>query len=298
MNSRIDRPTAIYVLCSCVLLLAATSSIAQEKKKKLTAEDVVAKHLESIGSAEARSSVRGAKLTGTCLLAVRQGGSGQIDGQATLASQGNKNLIVLNFDSPEYPYESLKFDGKQFYAVQFKPGFRTPLGQFFLTNDVIFKEGIAGGTLSVAWPFLNLQERNAKLEYKGVKKIAGRAVHALSYAPQKGSDIKIMIFFDETTFQHVRTEYARDITATSFQRIPGGGSGLPAPGGQRATDAHIKAVEEFSDFSQEDGLNLPHTYKFHLEIQSEVRPAVVDWTINLTSFKFNEAVDEKDFISD
>ena len=53
----------------------------------------------------------------------------------------------------------------------------------------------------------------------------------------------------------------------------------------------INAFEEFSDFKVEGGLNLPHTYKFELSIQSEVRPALVDWTFTLNDFTFNEPLE-------
>ena len=42
-------------------------------------------------------------------------------------------------------------------------------------------------------------------------------------------------------------------------------------------------------------LNLPHTYKFHLAIQSEVRPAVVDWVFTLNDFSFTSPLDAAEF---
>jgi len=261
--------------------------------QKLAPAELVAKHLEAIGPAEARARARGMKIKGTCLLTVRQGGTGQVDGEAVMASQGNMNLINMNFPSPDYPYESLKYDGKKFIASQFRPGFRTSLAQFFLTNDVLFKEGIVGGTLSASWPLLNLQDKNPKLEYAGLKKVGGKQMHALKYMPRKGSDLKITLFFDAETFQHLRSEYERTIYTTDQQRIAGGGGTLPSTSSPRSSNARINAVEEFSDFRSEGGLNLPHSYKFELSIQSEVRPALVDWTFNLTDFNFSEVLEFK-----
>ena len=261
--------------------------------QKLAPAELVAKHLEAIGPAEARASARGMKIKGTCLLTVRQGGTGQVDGEAVMASQGGMNLITMTFNSPDYPYESLKYDGKNFIASQFRPGFRTSLAQFFLTNDVLFKEGIVGGTLSASWPLLNLQDKNPKLEYAGLKKVGGKQMHALKYMPRKGSDLKITLFFDAETFQHLRSEYERTIYTTDQQRIAGGGGTLPSTSSPRSSNARINAVEEFSDFRSEGGLNLPHSYKFELSIQSEVRPALVDWTFNLTDFNFSEVLEFK-----
>jgi len=275
-------------------LLGMSMSVWQGKAgQKLAPTELIAKHLESIGSTEARSRVSGMKIKGTCLLTVRQGGTGQVDGEAVMASQGNMNLINMTFNSPDYPYESLKYDGKTFIASQFKPGLRTSLAQFFLTNDVLFKEGIVGGILSASWPLLNLQEKNPKLQYQGLKKIDGKQMHALKYVPRGGSDLKIMLFFDPETFQHLRSEYERTIYTTDQQRIAGGGGTLPSGSTPRSSSARINAVEVFSDFKSEGGLNLPHTYKFELSIQSEVRPALVDWRFNLTDFNFSEVPEFK-----
>lgn len=272
------------LICVLVFTIQARSGSLDAK---LTPAEVVAKHLESIGSAEARARVRGTRIKGNATVTVKLCGEGQVDGQVLMASQGPANLINLKFDTPDYPFELLRFDGKSFEASQFKPGARTCLAQFFVANDATFKEGLAGGTLSESWALLNLQERNPKLEYSGLKKNGGKEFHVLKYGPRKGSDLKIVLFFEADTFRHVRTEYTRVIYATEQRRIPRGNGDLLPPSNPKAQSARFEAYEEFSDFKEEGGLNLPHTYKFHLSIQSEVRPALVDWMFNLTDFAFD-----------
>lgn len=280
----------------CVIGLISIVALPARADKKLTPEEIVARHLESIGPAQARARVRSVRIGGTCLLTVRQGGSGQVDGQAVMASQGTLNLISMLFNSAAYPSESLRFDGKNFTASQFRPGYRTSLAQFFVAHDVLFKEGLFGGTLSASWSLLDLKQKNPNLEYAGVKKIGGKQMHALKYMPRKGSDLKITLFFHAETFQHLRSEYERTIYTTDQQRIgPGGGASPPSGGNQRSSNARINATEEFSDFKPEGGLNLPHTHKFELSIQSEVRPALVDWIFTLTDFTFNAPLDVKEF---
>jgi hypothetical protein len=278
--------TIFALVLICILVAPAV-----RPDNKLTPAEVISKHLESIGPAEARARVRGTRIKGASVVSVKLCGEGQVEGQALLASQGTANLINLKFETPEYPYELLRFDGKKFIAIPFKPGSRTCLAQFFQDNEVIFKEGLAGGILSESWPLLKLEEKNPKLEYSGLKKIGGRDLHALKYGPRKGSEMKIMLYFDPQTFQHVRTEYSQVLYANEQRRIGAvGSSGLPAPN-QTASNARIEAYEEFSDFKVEGGLNLPHTYKFHLSIQSELKPALVDWVLNLTDFAFNVPFD-------
>lgn len=279
------------LVCIVVFTIQAESASADAK---LTPAELVAKHLESIGSAEARARVRGTRIKGNATVTVKLCGEGQVGGQVLIASQGAANLINMKFDTPDYPFELLRFDGKNFEASQFKPGSRTCLAQFFVANDVTFKEGLVGGTLSESWPLLNVPERNPKLEYGGLKKIGGKEFHLLKYGPRKGSDMKIVLFFEPDTFRHVRTEYTRVMYATEQRRIPNSRGDLLPASDPKALSARFEAYEEFSDFKDEAGLNLPHTYKFHLSIQSEVRPALVDWEFNLTDFAFDAPLNDSE----
>lgn len=292
-------PPVLYkvrLLLSVVLLIATVVCILPARAdEKLKPEDLVAKHLESIGTAEARARVNGTKIKGTCSVAVRLCGEGQIEGQVLMASTDAANLINMNFEIATYSQEALRFDGKKFATSQLKPGSRTCLAQFFLENEVLFKEGLVGGVLSESWSLLNLAERSPKLEYSGLRKIGDKQLHALKYNPRKGSDVKIVLYFDPQTFRHMRSDYARTVYASEQRRIAGGGAGLPPAQNQQASPTRIEAYEEFSDFKDESGLNLPHTYKFHLTIQSEVRPAVVDWIFTLNDFAFTSPLDAAEF---
>ena len=276
--------------------IVAAALQARPVDEKLTPADLVAKHLDSIGAPEARARSHGTLIKGSAQVTVKLCGEGQVDGEVALGSQGPMNVINLKFNTPAYPFESLVFDGKKFSASQFKPGSRTCLAQFFLANDTPFKEGLVGGILSESWPLLNLTDKNPKLEYAGLKKIGERQLHALKYTPHKGSDLKITLYFEPESFRHVRTEYSRTIYASEQRRIGGVGPNLPPEQRQQASPARIDAYEEFADFKPENGLNLPHTYTFHLSIQSEVRPAVVDWVFNLTTFAFDAPLNPAEFM--
>ena len=160
-------------ICSLCLLIAVSVgpyvrlSRADEKPKPA---DIIAKHLESIGPADARSALHATQLKGACSIVVKQGGAGQVDGQVVMVSQGNQNMIRMTFDSADYPLEQLKFDGKKYTGSQIHPGRRSAIGSFFNTNDILFKEGLVGGVLSASWPLLNVQGKNPRLEYAGTEK--------------------------------------------------------------------------------------------------------------------------------
>lgn len=280
------------VLILAVILVASTVPLASGDKK-LSPMDVISKHLDSIGPADQRAKATTMKLAGSCTLVVKEGGTGQAEGQALMASKGDMNLIQMTFTTGD-PAVWTKFDGTNATVSQFRPGRRTSLENFLAAYDVIFKEGLLGGTLSKAWPFLHMESKNPKLEYAGLKKIDGKEVHAIKYVPRHGSDLKITLYFMANTFEHVRTEYEQTIYPSDQQRIGGGGGRSPTAGQPRSSPARINAIEDFSNFKIEEGLNLPHKYKFQLSIQSEVRPALVDWVFDLTQFAFNEPVDFSD----
>lgn len=289
---RLNRVTSL--LLSFVLTGLNVWVLQARPDNKLAPAEVVAKHLESIGPAETRARVHGVRIKGTCELIGKLGGTGQSVGQVLMASQGTQNLISMTFDSGE-PTTGLAFDGSKATVTQFRPGRHTPLEQFFAEYEVIVKEGLVGGTLAHSWPLLNLQEKNPKLEYAGKKKIDGKELHAIRYTPHKGTELKITLFFDMETFRHVRTEYEQTIYSTEQKRIAGGGGSMPSISNERGTAQRLNAFEEFSDFKPEGGLNLPHTYRFELSVQSQTRPILIDWTFSLNDFNFNGPFDAAEF---
>ena len=285
----ITRACLVVLLCLAVAppvkFVAATSD-----KEKLTPEDVVAKHLESIGTAEARKAVRNLVASGTVIFQIRSGGKGQTGGASLIASEGEMNLLKMVFqESPTYPHDLFSYDGKTFGAMHLRPGVRSPLGEFLMSHDTIFRQGLIGGALSTAWPLHDLKGRNPKLDYEGTKKLGDRQTHELRYAPRKGSDIKIKLFFDAETFRHVRTEYERTIAASLGGRISTSGSSA------NQSEVRYKLVEDFSDFKKEGGLTLPHTYKMALSVQGPAITVLQEWVLELTQFAFNQQINPKDF---
>ena len=192
----------------------------------------------------------------------------------------------MSFPSPIYPREELGFNGNSFVAAFVTPGVRSVLGNFLMTHDLVFKQGLMGGALSTAWPLLDPATRNAQLEYVGTRKTSDRTLHEVRYLPHGGSDLKIKLLFDSQSFQHVQTEYERVI---------------PAPTGTRdyATvqqrETRYLMVEEFSLFKKEGDLTLPHVYKIKLSVDTQAGTFLAEWVIKLTQFEFNQKIDPNSF---
>lgn len=277
-----------YLLTALLLLVptASTSSKVFLDEDDLTSAQVVAKHLDSIGSAEARAAVKSRVILGTALATARIGGSGQAEGQAVLASQGEKSLVGMAFTVPNYPHEKMGFDGKKLTVAELTPGTRSELGRFFMAHEMPFREGLLGGTLSTAWPLLDMTSRKASLKYEGTKKLQGQKMYVLRYETKNDSGLKTRLYFDAETFRHVRTEYEFRIIQQMSER----------PGvTQKQGDSITKLVEEFSDFKTVSGLTLPHSYKLQLSVETLGRRILQDWTISASQFVANRALSDKEF---
>jgi hypothetical protein len=282
------RRTKLAGICLLAIVLAVPSlgNRSSSAADKMTPDELVARHLESIGTAKARASVTSRIIAGDSLVIFRTPPTGQATGKAVLFSEGPKNFIGMSFPSPVYPREQLGYDGNSFMAVFVVPGVRSSLGSFLMAHSLVFKQGLMGGTLSSAWPLLNLSAHNPQLEYSGLKKIDDKMLHELKYLPRGGSDLQIKLFFNQETFQHVRTEYERVIAAATTDR-----GFLSA----RGREIRYKMVEEFSDFKPEGGLTLPHIYKIKFTADTESGAFLADWQITLTQFTSNERIDPNSF---
>jgi len=193
----------------------------------------------------------------------------------------------MSFPSPVYPREQLGFNGVNFMAAFATPGARSVLGNFLMTNDVVFKQGLMCGTLSSAWPLLDLPSRQAQVDYVGTRKIDDRLLHELKYKPHANSDLMI-------TTPTLNPKHSVTCGLNT--------SGLfPAPMGKveysnvQEREGRYKMIEEFSLYKPEGGLNLPHIYTIKLSVDTINGTFVAEWTIKLTQFDFNQKIDQSAF---
>jgi hypothetical protein len=281
MNTSTSR-TSSTVASLILIVLAAPLAVAQ----KMTAEQLIARHVDAIGSAKTRAAIQTRIMSGTAQVIFRTTPSGQAIGKAVLASEGTRQLFGMSFPSPVYPREQLAFNGVNFMAAFATAGTRSALGSFLMANDAIFKQGLMCGVLSAGWPLLNIERRPASADYGGTKKIDGRVVHELRYTLKGNSDLKVTLFFDAEDFRHVRTEYERIV---------------PAPMGRveytnvQEREGRYKMIEDFSLFKPEGELNLPHIYTIKLSVDTVNGTFLAEWTIKLTNFEFNQKIDQAAF---
>jgi hypothetical protein len=284
---RKSRPEILWVLVSPVLIFYMCATALPAREQKLKVEEVITKHLGSIGAAEARAAIKSRRASGTTQVVLHVGGQGTISGKGEILSEGRKLRLAFTFGSPDYPGEEIVFNGEKVDVGQVRPGQRSSLSTFLNSYDVIEKEGLLGGVLSTAWPLLELEARQAKLDYSGLKKIEGKQLHEVKYRAKKGpGDLQVALYFDLETFRHVRTQYrlvrpagmATDPTESSSQQ-----------------DTIYTLSEVFSNFKEVDGLTLPLAERLDLTIEAQNATIMTHWIFAVTGIGHNQQVDPKFF---
>jgi hypothetical protein len=276
---------ALLSLSTFCFISSTKSPTAQDKK--LTSEELIARHLDSVGTAEARSKASTRIASGETKFIARLGGSANVDGQAMMVSSGAKLRFGIKLPLNDYSGEDMAFDGAQAATGLLPQGRRSHLSVFLSSQNLPLKEGLVGGTLSTAWPLLRMDQTQPKLDYRGLKKVDGRQLHELGYRPRKGSgDLKVSLFFDPETFRHVRTRYSFEIGATIGTR----------ENSNMNQESYFTLTEDFDEFREVDGLTLPHKYRMQFSAEGRVGSALQDWTVIIKKIEHNQKIDDPVFV--
>lgn len=249
-------------------------------------EELVARHLNSIGSADARAAVKDRVVQGTAVYRILVGGTGKVEGKTGLVSEGHKLRFVVKLPFIDYRGESIATNGDA-VGVAFANAnqTRSPFSSFIATQDVILRDGLLGGVLSTAWPLLDMGDRKPKLVVEGLKKVDGHQLYQVRYEPAKHAEAVINLFFEPDTFRHVKTVYSTSVANNVGATITESSKLLP----ERTT-----LEERFSDFKTVDGLTLPTHW--NLQFTRELpngSTSVTEWDLKEDQITNNVGLDPR-----
>ena len=274
--------TRIFVIC--LLALSATFSVAAQK---LAPEEIIAKHLNSIATADVRASTKSLIAVGPGKQKFVSIADAPAEGRIVIASEATKMFLGMNMNSPQYPGQKFIFDGKKYDVAITTTGGRDFLGNFVQDNGPLLKAGIFGGTLSTNWLLANASTEKGKLTAEGTKKIDERETYVLQYAPKGGSDLTIFLYFDAVTFQHVRTEYKRMTSAPQGVMVKSA-VGASGDNSGKQMETRISVTEHYTDYRAERGLMLPHGYRIVYSYSGNKGTVECEWNFILTEFGVNQ----------
>lgn len=247
--------------------------------QKLKADEVVAKHLESIGTTENRAAAKNYLLIGATKFKILQQVSVLTEGRSVFASESGKMLLAMTFKTPEYPHERIYFNGGKISVGFIAPGIRSQFGNYLVLHEQIVDDGLLGGALFKSWSLANSDQDKTRIKMDGTKKINGAECYVLNYETRGTADFKIKLYFDAQTFRHVRSEYRR-LFSTQLGAVPELSS--------RLNEARQILTEDFSDFKTENNLSLPRSYQMQLTTDGQSGTRLYTWDVNFTQVLLNQ----------
>ena len=281
-------------IAGVALFLSAVSALMSGAEMKT--EDVVARHLVSIGTAEVQSAAKSRIVQGTSRFKMLVGGGGELQGTSALGSEGRKAVVMIKLANTDYRGEQFVTDGdKVSVAATTGNHRRSSFGEFVHSQDQIVRQGLIGGALTTAWALSHLDENKATLSFDGEKKADGRPAYQLTYHSRKNDDITVHLYFDSESYRHVMTTYA--ITLASGLAPNAGAGAADVTQSSRQKEIRYTIEERFSDFKIAEGLTLPTKYSIHFteELQNGTTN-VYEWDLSLNEVSNNQSLDPKNFL--
>lgn len=277
------RILSLFVVVFVVFVCGSTLP-AQEK---VTVPELVARHLNSIGSAEARARASSRVASGNANFFIRVGGTANLDGTGMMVSAGPKLRFGMRFPIPEYPGEDMASDGNRASTGFLPQGGRSALGRFLNSQGAPLREGLLGGALSTAWPLLRIDQLKPQLEYRGLKKIDDNVWHELGYRARKGGgDLKVLLYFHPETWRHLRSKYTFEI-----------GAGIGTRESSNANqESYFSLTEDFDEFRDVDGLTLPHKYRLQYSGEGRGGASLQEWTFTVSRISHGEKIEDQIFV--
>lgn len=270
----------IRILTFNIIAICAMSVAGQNLKT----DEIVARHLESIGKPEKRAELTTIMALGLSEFEARnpqvKGG-----GKAVVVSDPDNLLFIISLNSKEYPFEKIGFFNGKPNLPFIASGTRSLLGSFVSEHEKILSDGLFGGTMALRWNSVVSAANRSKLKASGTKKVEGNNAYVLDYLTPAGSgEFKIRLYFDSETFQHIRTEYRREIPVgrVIFGQQNQGGTSVAT------------LTEDFSDFRQIDGVTLPYSYQVRYVSNSSSMSNENIWRIKVAEYRLNQKL-QSDF---
>jgi hypothetical protein len=277
-----ERGVVLSMIVLFLLFQAFRFESVCAKDKKPTAEEIVAKHIESIGSPEKLAAVKSRTIYGIVAARMPFGtvpeilpepGTRKDPSNFLFASTESQMGMVMKFYNLSYTGEHLAFDGKDATISITKNGKRSEFADFVARYDGVMRDGFLSGTLSASWPLLHIQEGKYRLNYDQIN-AGGKKFHQITCTPKDKKhlhDLVVRLIFEFDTYRHVMTEYVQNTGTFNM----------------------IMFLERFGNFKEVDGLMLPHSYSAQEANGTDITAA--RWSVEAKQISHGEPIEPQLF---
>jgi outer membrane lipoprotein-sorting protein len=266
------KKVSLILLCLGALLV----STAAAQDQKLTADQIIEKHLAAVGGREALAKFKTRVALGT----IKK--EDEPDGQLAIMSEAPNKLSVF-YGFHDFDLRMI-YDGNKAFV---RPVLRRDLSSLSDKYQDMLASGFMFNSISLYNLIANAAAGELKFESKGVKKVAGKDAYIVQVKPRKGPQMKL--YFDASSFMWVRTDYG----STSVSRQMGTFTNDVV--NQGGTEATIDFYIETSDFRDVDGVKLPFRFEQTITAPFLRQKAVGTVTGTIREYRHNEGIDPKMF---
>ena len=282
MKREFTKISQCMIVVFAIMAFGVMTSFGQDLKT----DEIIAKHLESIGTKEKLAGIKNRLVMGASSFESKLP-SKKTGGKALIVSEGTNLYFIASFASKEYPFEKIGYFNDKMSLPFVTSGARSPLGAFIADHEKVLSDGVMTGSMSNTWILINWQKDKATIRSGGTKKIDGRKAYVLDYFPKGGGsgEFTIKMFFDAENFRHIRSEYRHEISPKqdTFGQ-------LGRQGGLK-----MRLTENFADFKDADGLMLPHSYTLNYQTDSNSGTFEYIWGVAVTQYMFNRKLEDNFF---
>jgi hypothetical protein len=258
------------------LLTLFVWTMGQGVKPALTADEIIARHLEAIGGKDALRKFQSRIAVGT----VKK--ESDPEAQMAIVSEA-PNRVSGVFIFPRYDWQ-LTYDGTRPFIRPLLPRDLSPIQDKY---QEMLSSGMMFNSISLYNLLLDGKSAGATFEAKGMKKIKDRQTYVVEARRSKG--IVARLYFDAATFMWLRTDYGK----ANISKPMGQFTNEIVPHGE--DELSVDFFFETSDFRDVDGVKLPFKFEQVVTYPIIQQKKVGHLSGTITEYRHNVPIDPKMF---
>jgi hypothetical protein len=252
----------------------SAAALALDDKDKLSAAEIISKHLAAVGGREALAKIKSRVAIGTA-----KKDADAAAPMAVMSEAPNRVSAIYQFQGFNW---QLTYDGNKSIVRPQLAGANVPVLHKY---EDMLASGTMFNQISLYNVLLAGEAGNAAFEAKGIRKVRGRPAYTVE---MKKADHKALLYFDAESFMWVRTDYGsvrmtRDMRAFT--------NAVESKDQESTYDFYV----ETSDFKPVDGVQVP--FKFEVVATAPIlkQKSVGSIVATISEYRHNIDIDPKMF---